>query len=83
MNNREISSKIHFLNKCTANIILQVPEEQDHLLAEYNENICSVITHYLTNTSKSNLELLYKNQFEFKLVMVNPKMFRLKFDYFH
>lgn len=83
MNNKEISSKLHFLNKCAANIILKVPEEQDYLLVEYDENICSVITNYLMNTSKANLQMIYENKFEFKIVVQSPKIFRFKFDYFH
>lgn len=74
--------KVDYLTKCAANIILQIPEDQDHILQEYSLEIGSSVLNYITKTSKENLEMIYENKFKFQLIVHSPKVFRFKFEYF-
>ncbi|WP_018985653.1 hypothetical protein [Methylophilus methylotrophus] len=77
-------SKQQFLMCCAKNIILKVPYEQDYLLLNYGPMISEVLINYLRATTKDNLEMIYQNQFEFKMKFDElNNVFNYKFDYYH
>ncbi|MCV9916586.1 hypothetical protein OIV57_31170 [Burkholderia pseudomallei] len=77
-------TKKDFLLCCSRNIIFQVPYEQDHLLLNYGHEIGQAILNYLNVTTKDNLEMIYQNQFEFKMSFDETnRVCHMKFDYLH
>ncbi|WP_205183283.1 MULTISPECIES: hypothetical protein [Burkholderia] len=77
-------TKKQFLLCCSRNIIFQVPYEQDHLLLNYGKEIGQAILNYLHITTKDNLEMIYQNQFEFKMDFDEDKLVcRMSFNFLH
>jgi hypothetical protein len=79
-------SERDFMIICSRNIIMKVREEQDHLLVQYGDNLGSVLIAYLFQQTPGNLELIYRNNFDFNILEVENfglKTFKMKFEYFH
>lgn len=76
--------KANFLIRCARNIILKVPREQDDLISDYRDEINNTIVHYLKTTTSENLEMIYSNEFEFKMSFCEiERIFRMRFEYLH